>query len=111
MSSSGSSAEIGIDYLPMRADFGRGPGRQRPAEIEHGDVVADGEDQIGMMFHQQHADAGPGNRQERPAEPPALLRRKSGRRLVEQQESRSQHQRASNLREAQLAVLQPVGSY
>src|SRR4029077_20880087 len=51
-SRSGSAAEIGIDHLPMRADFGWGSGRQHLAEIEHGDVVADVEDQIGMMLHQ-----------------------------------------------------------
>src|SRR5260370_440445 len=41
----------------MRADFGRSSGRQYLAEIEHGDVMADVEDQIGVMFHHQHARA------------------------------------------------------
>jgi hypothetical protein len=57
----------------MGADFGWGSGRQHLAEIEHGDVVADVEDQIGMMLHQWHAGAGLSDRQEQRAEPPDLL--------------------------------------
>ena len=45
------------------------------------------------------------------AEPPDLLGREAGRRLVEQQEGGAQHQGARDLDEAQLAVLQPVGAH
>ena len=42
------------------------------------------------------------------AEPQDLVGREPRRGLVEQQELRAQHQRAGDLDEAQLAVLQPV---
>ena len=58
--SSGSAAEIGTDHLLVNADLGRRAGGQFAAEIEHGDLVADVEDQIGMMFDQQHARAAGG---------------------------------------------------
>ena len=64
-----------------------------------------------MMFHHQHAGTGLCDRQDERAEPTDLLGRESGRRLVEQQEGRAQHQGARDLREAQLAVLQPVGAH
>src|ERR1700755_994653 len=105
MSSNGSGAEIGIAHLPMRADFGRSSRRQYLAEIEHGDAMADVEDQVGMMFDHQHARAGLRDRQNERTEASDLLRRESGRRLVEQQEGRTQHQRARDLGETQLAVL------
>ena len=95
----------------MRADFGRSSGRQYLAKVEHGDVMADVEDQIGVMFHYKHAGTGPRDRQDERAKPLDLLGRKSGRRLVKQQVSRAHHQRASDLGEAQLAVLQPVGAH
>ena len=67
----------------MGADFGRGPRRQHATEIEHGDVVADVEDEVGVMLHQQHAGAGLRDRQEQRGEPPDLLGLQSSRRLVE----------------------------
>ena len=45
------------------------------------------------------------------AEPRDLVGRQAGGRLVQQQEGRAQHQRAGDLHEAQLAVLQPVGAH
>ena len=45
------------------------------------------------------------------AQAPDLLDRQSGGRLVEHQEGRPQHQRARDLHEAQLAVLQSVGAH
>ena len=64
-----------------------------------------------MVLDQQHAGAGLCDRHDERAEPTDLLGRQSGRRLVEQQEGRAQHQRARDLDEAQLAVLQPVGAH
>src|SRR5215510_5582522 len=102
MLSSGSAtgwlaAEIGIDHLRMRADIGRSSGRELLAEIEHGDVMADVEDQVGMVLHQEHAGAGLGDLDEERAEPPYLLGREAGGRLVEQQEGRTQHKGAGDL--------------
>ena len=95
----------------MRADLGRRAGRQHLAEIEHGHAVADVEDQVGMMLDQQHAGAGAADRLDQRAEPPDLLGRQAGRRLVEHQAGRAQHQGAGDLDEAQLAVLQAVGAH
>src|SRR5262249_60079045 len=70
----GSAAQIGIDHLPMRADFGGRPSRQHLAEIEHGHMMADVEDQIGMMLDHEDAGAGSGDRRQQPREPLALPR-------------------------------------
>src|SRR5262249_38942950 len=74
--------EIGGDHVAVRADSGGRAGGQRLAEIEHGDVVADVENQVGMMLDQQHAGAGPRNRLDQRAEPLDLVDRQAGCRLV-----------------------------
>src|SRR5450631_3003243 len=66
--SRGSRPEIGNDHLPVRADLGRRAGGQHFPQIEHGHAIADVEDQIGMMFDQQHAGARPADRLDQRAE-------------------------------------------
>jgi hypothetical protein len=41
----------------VRADFGRGAGGEFLAEVQHRHVVADVDDQVGMVLYQQHASA------------------------------------------------------
>ena len=55
--SRGSAAEVSTDHLLVNANLGRGAGGQRAPEIEHGDLIADVEDQVGMVLDQQHAGA------------------------------------------------------
>src|SRR6476646_4689742 len=57
MSRHGSAAEIGTDDLLGHANFSRRPLRQYPAEIDHGHIVTDIENQICMMLDQKHASA------------------------------------------------------
>ena len=104
-------AEVGTDHLPVGADFSRRAGGQLLAEIEHRHAIADVEDQVGMMLDQQHASALAADRLDQRTEPLDLLGRQAGGRLVEHQESRPQHQGAGDLDEAQLAVLQAVGTH
>src|SRR5271156_1837980 len=67
MSSRGSAAEVGTDDLPVCADLGGGSSGEFAAEIQHGDAVADVEDQVRMMLDQQDAAAGlPDRLDERP---------------------------------------------
>src|SRR5450756_717890 len=107
----GSGSEIGNDHLPMLADLGRGSGRQYFSQVEHRHVIANVEYQVGMMLDQQHAGTRTANRLDQYAEAADFFREEAGRRFVEQQKRRAQHQRAGDLREAQLAVLQPVGAH
>src|SRR6478609_5619115 len=62
MSSNGSAAEIGTDDLLVHANFSRRPLRQYPTEIEHGHIITDIENQIGMMLDQKHAGTLTANR-------------------------------------------------
>ena len=87
------------------------PGGQLAAQVQHGHMIADVEDQVGMVLDQQHAGAALADLLDQLAQPPDLVGRQAGRRLVQQQERRMQHQRAGDLHEAQLAVLQPVGPH
>src|SRR3954447_22019720 len=91
---SGSAAEIGTHHLAMGTDLGRRPGGELAPEIEHGDAVADVEDEVGVVLDEQDAGAPRRDRLHRRAEPLDLAGREPGRGLVEQQEARPQHQRA-----------------
>src|SRR5262245_40469819 len=53
------AAQVGMDNLAMRANLGRRSRREHLAQIEHGDAVADVEDQVGMVLHQEHPRALP----------------------------------------------------
>src|SRR5580693_933641 len=108
MSSRGSAAEVGTDNLPVCADLrGRSSG-EFAAEIQHGDAVADVEDQVRMMLDQQDAAASLSDRLDENPEARDLVGGEAGRRFVEEQEGGAQHERAGDLQEAELAVLQPV---
>src|SRR5712664_1200391 len=89
--SSGSGAEVSTDHLLVDANLGRRSGGQRVAEIEHGDLIADVEDQVGMMLHQQHAGSAPADRLDQRGQLFDFVAGKPGRGFVEQQEIRLQH--------------------
>src|SRR5271154_769615 len=108
MSSRGSAAEVGTDDLPVCADLGGRPSGKFAAEIQNGDAVADVEDQVRMMLDQQDAATGPPNRLDERPEARDLVGGEAGGGFVEEQEGRAQHERAGDLHEAELAVLQPV---
>jgi len=57
MSSRGSAAEVGTDDLPVYADLGGRSSGKFAAEIQHGDAVADVEDQVRVMLDKQDAAA------------------------------------------------------
>src|SRR5271169_1696544 len=105
MSSRGSAAEVGTDDLPVCADLGGGSSGEFAAEIQHGDAVADVEDQVRMMLDQQDAAAGLPDRLDERPKARDLVGGEAGRRFVEEQEGRAQHERAGDLHEAELAVL------
>jgi len=95
----------------VNANLGRGAGGKCTPEIEHGDLMADVEDQVGMVLDQQHTGAAGADRLDQPGQPLDLVIGKAGGGLIQQQEIRIEHQRAGDLDEAQFAVLQPVRSH
>jgi hypothetical protein len=68
----------------MRSDFGWRSSRKQSTEIKDCDVVADVEDQIGMMLNHEHAGARLSDCQEQSAKALDLLRREAGCWLVKQ---------------------------
>src|ERR1700722_1600501 len=102
MSSRGSAAEVGTDNLPVCADLrGRSSG-EFAAEIQHGDAVADVEDQIRMMLDEQDAAAGLPDRLDERTEARDLVGGEAGRRFVEEEDGRAQHAHAGVPHEAEL---------
>src|SRR6185436_135619 len=98
--SRGSAAEVSTDHLLVNANLSRGAGGKRTPEIEHGDLMADVEDQVGMVLDQQHAGAAGADRLDQPGQSLDLVVGKAGGGFVEQQEIRIEHQRAGDLDEA-----------
>ena len=71
-------------------------------------MVANVKNQVGVMFDQQHAGALMADRLDQGAQSKNFVGGQAGRGFVQQKKARMQHQRAGDLHEAQLAVLQPV---
>ena len=95
----------------MRSDLLRPTRREHPAKVEEGDAVADIEDQIGVVLHQEHPRALPADGDDELAQPFDFIDGQSRCRLVQQQKGRTQHQRTRNLHEAQLAMLQSIRAH
>ena len=73
-------------------------------------MVADVEDEIGVVLDEEDACAAPAHLPDKLGEALDLVGREPRRRFVEEQEGGAQHEGAGDLDEAQLAVLQPVGA-
>jgi hypothetical protein len=94
----------------VNADLGWRARSQDAPEIEDGDVVANAEDQIGMMLDQEHAGALAADLHDQAAQMVDLDRRQTRRGFVEQKKGGSQDQGPGDLDETQFAVLQAVGT-
>src|SRR5450759_4646162 len=107
-SSNGSAAEICTNDLLVHTDFGRRPRGEHAPKVQYRDMVADVEDQVGMMLNQHHTNAAPDDLLYELSEPLDFVRCQTRRWLVEQKEGRLGHERAGDFDEAQLAVLQTI---
>src|SRR5262245_22025317 len=94
----------------MRADVVNIARGQHLAEVQHGYPIADVKDEVGMVLDEEYARSLLADGLDQLAEALDLVDGKAGGRFVQQQEARFQHQRARDLDEAQLAVLEAVGA-
>src|SRR5712671_5251242 len=79
-------AEVSTDHLLVNPNLRRRSGGQRAAEIEHGDLIANVEDQVGMVLDQQDAGTATADRLDQRGQALDLVAGESGGGLVEQQE-------------------------
>ena len=70
----------------MRTDFGWRSRGQFLAQVQHRHPVADIEDEVGVVLHQQHTGSFPADRHDQLAEMPDFLGRQAWRWLIQQQE-------------------------
>ena len=80
------------------------------AEIERGDAVADAEHEIGVMLHQQHADAAVADDADDGGEALDLRHGQAAGGFVEQQEFRLHRQGAGDFQKALRGVFQQIGA-
>ncbi len=92
----------------MCSDLRGRPGRKFTTKIQHGDAVADVEDQVHVVLDQQDPTAGRYDLLDERPKAGYLIGREAGGWFVEEPESGAQHECAGDFHEAELAVLQPV---
>src|SRR6218665_1446473 len=81
------------------------------AEVDGRDPGADPEHEVGVVFHQQHADAAVLQGRQHCAKAVDLVAAQAAGRLVQQHEARSRRQGARDFQEALLAMPEHIGAF